>query len=800
MEGISLFSKKLDLNFYHKDSEVNYDPTNKYYQATFDFEFEKEINDFMHSFIHEAVLSEEKFKDFGALPQDKNMVNFYFDILGDFNNAQWTDFNAWYYSHKARLQAKIKQIVLNSIIQQKELKIDDLEFFTWTSIITLIALMSEEYFQKHFDTLKIMRDTLIIRLGMAFEVILSEIFCDEEVRRKRSERTGQDGKKIEPLINRYVIMYADTADMTHVERIIFARDRAIYTDRTIFNKFNVFFEDMAGFSKRIKINDGFKNILSDMESIKLMLKSKKDRHILMKLIDRDREFKEKITVKYEKSNIRRVLKEIIAETGSSDLLNFIRHDNVIEDIFSENKVKNYFIKLLNIIGNKKSKELARYAGFACDRVQRSAKPFFGGLRAKELEKILTAGIENFSYCLRLMNNFYSIRSKYGKKSAYSEEMLGIKIMRQSMLKTGTDPDTGRESIDCVSIASDQKTRIENLFEEGNLFYIRAEGPIYRGSEGAVRGKKLFMFADLRNSTETTMKLTKDTAGFLSPYLNTVYKTSIANGGTEIYFAGDGFAAHFAKVSDCLRTAYIIHKEFAALRREAEEKIKAKERSVFKELVRIGAITTEMNTGNLSNIDHNAQSGEVRDFLAMIIRNPGMKIEEGLHIVAGEYSMPRVEIGIGITEGELFFAVIGEENNVRFNIVLSPSLTQAARLSGSAAEVKEYLEKLYGIRNIPRKAYSQNKKLFNQGIVITSDVFNTLRNEVDVNMVEAAKIEISYNVYYYFDPVLEKYISLSKLEQPIALKGIEKDVEVFEVFTTATQVDAYVNNWLKKQKR
>ena len=58
-------------------------------------------------------------------------------------------------------------------------------------------------------------------------------------------------------------------------------------------------------------------------------------------------------------------------------------------------------------------------------------------------------------------------------------------------------------------------------------------------------------------------------------------------------------------------------------------------------------------------------------------------------------------------------------------MLSPSLTQAARLSGSNAEVKKYLETLYGIKNIPRKVYVREKKLFNQGIVITNDVFNKL---------------------------------------------------------------------------
>jgi class 3 adenylate cyclase len=796
----NLFSKKIDISFYHKKSEVNYDSTNKHYQASFDYAAEKEIIEFIDSFIYSVLLPDEKFMDFGALPRDKNMTNLYFDILGDFNNAQWTDFNAWYYDKKTRLEENFKKIIINSIRQQKEQKIDDLEFFCWMALITLIAQMSEEYFLKRFDTLKIMKDTLAIRLATAFEVILSELLHDEEIKRVRSEKTGQDVKKIEPLINRYCIMYADTADMTHVENIIFSKDKSVFCDRTIFNKFSAVFEQTLDLSERLKPDDNARNILSNMENIKVILGGRRDRTFLLKSVRRDREFIQKLVIKYEKSNIRRVLKEIVAETGNGGLINFIKHDGMLEEIFEDGRTRNYFIKLLKGLGNKRSSELARYTAYAYGRVERSTKSFFGGLSPKEMEKILTAGIENFSYCLRLINNFNFIRSKYGKRSAYSDEMTGIKIIRQSVLKIGAAPENGGDIIECSAAAIDQMTRIENLFQEGNLFYIRAEGDIYPGSTNTARGKKLFMFADLRNSTETTMKLTKDTAGFLTPYLNTVYKTAINNGGTEIYFAGDGFAAHFSKVTDCLRTAFIIHREFVSLRREAEDKIKIKEKNVFKELVRAGIINTDMLAVNLDGIDRNLQTDEIRDFLDMIIADPTLKIEDALHRVANEYSMPRVEIGIGITEGELFFAVIGEEDNVRFNIVLSPSLTQAARLSGSAAEVKQYLEKLYGLKNIPRKAYSQNKKLFNQGIVITSEVFDALANEVEVNILETVQTELSYNIHYYFDTALDKYISMSKLEQSISLKGIEKDVEVFEVFTTATQMDAYVNNRVKKGKK
>jgi len=135
--------------------------------------------------------------------------------------------------------------------------------------------------------------------------------------------------------------------------------------------------------------------------------------------------------------------------------------------------------------------------------------------------------------------------------------------------------------------------------------------------------------------------------------------------------------------------------------------------------------------------------------------------------------------------------------VRFNIVLSPSLTQAARLSGSNTEVKLYVEKLYGVKSFPRRVYVNEKKLFNQGIVITTDVFNQLKSEVQIGIVEKERIGLSYNVLYYFDKKLGRYISMSKLEQFIILKGIEGDVEIIEVFTPATEADDFINNWLIK---
>jgi len=266
-------------------------------------------------------------------------------------------------------------------------------------------------------------------------------------------------------------------------------------------------------------------------------------------------------------------------------------------------------------------------------------------------------------------------------------------------------------------------------------------------------------------------------------------------GVEIYFAGDGYAAHFNSAAASIRAAYCIHGEFAKLRREAEDRIRAKEKEIFAGLLKEKAITVDCRLTEAAT-NGMALAGELAGFFRIMNKNPEMKPENAVRLLAEEYSMPKVEIGIGITAGELFFAVIGEEK-VRFNIVLSPSLTQAARLSGSNAEVKQYLEKLYGVRSIPRKACVYNRKLFNQGIVITSEVFNMLSSEVDIKAAEPDKTGLSYGVLYYFDSVLGRNISMAKFDQGVSLKGIEDDVEVLEVFTPAAGADAFINERLKK---
>jgi class 3 adenylate cyclase len=797
MTKLAINCRKPDLVFYHKNSEVSYDPTNKFYQVTFQADFEKLAYDFIDSFT-DMVFADEKLKDFGALPKDRNMTDLYFDLLSDFGSLSWERFNDWYYNKKSKFQEALKKIIINSINQQGPLKIDNLEYFAWLSAVNLISSVVEDYFLKHLEQLNIMKESLFAFLGRAFEIVLREVFEDTSIDQLRSEKTQNDRAKIVPLINRYILVYNDIADLSHAEKALFTRDESVFIDRTVQNRLTHVFEVIAKVSRRFAVHDKMRHILSDMGNIKLILSDKADRKNFLKLLRGDKELLQKLAAKAERAVITGMLREIVCETGSSQLINVIRQDEAIEDMLFDPKLRTNVVKILKDIGNKKCAAAARYAASAADRVFRCNGGFFKKLSPKEFEKIVLFNLENLAHFYRVVDNFHVVRSKYGKKSAYSDELAGIKIFRQTVIKPVINGDTGRESMQCVMIPDDQRTRIENLYEEGSLFYMRGEGSLYPGIEGSVRSSKLFMFADLRNSTETTMKLTKDTAGFLTPYLNTVYSVSKEHNGTEIYFAGDGYAAHFNAASDCIRTSYMIHAEFAKLRREAEDKIKAKEKELLKELVRIKAITPDMKVAGKTGEPAEVMTGELVNFLKIISRSGDINVETAVRTLAEEYSMPKVEIGIGITLGELFFAVVGEES-VRFNIVLSPSLTQAARLSGSNAEVKQYLEKLYGMKNLPRKVCVYTKKLFNQGIVITNEVFNMLRSEVDINMIEAGKISLSYNVYYYYDENLRRHISLSKMEQGIALKGIEGDVEVFEVFTPATSADSFVNDWINKYK-
>ena len=795
MAKTPLVSSKLDLVFNHKDTEISYDPSNTFHQVTFSYNFEKELHDFIDS-LAGLCFTDDKFREFGTLPADFNMTSLYFDMLRDFPRLPWDSYNRWYYERKARFAGVFRELILNAISTEKDAGIKGFEFFAWAASGTLAALMTDEYFMKHFEKLKIMKETLVYIISRALETVFFEVYADSFVDKYRAEKTGADKKRIEPLTSRYCLVYYDQADRTHIEKMIFSRDSVISIERETANGIMSALEETVAVSKRVERRDTPFNVYADFHNIRFILAGKKDRKIFIKKCRKNRGLSRAVAAHREKKMIFKAVTALAASSPSQELLNVIRHPEVINDMFDEKKALVYILKALKSMKKTDADTLAQKVKESYSRVERSTNRFFNTLSSGSYEKALAAAAEDFSLYLRIIKEYTEVRKRFGRRSAYGEELSGIKILRQGEIKNILDEETGVARDELVPIPVDRKTRIENLFEEGNIFYLKPDAPMYASAGGAKRGKKFFMFADLRNSTETTMKLTKDTAGFLTPYLNTVYSVSKSQAGSEIYFAGDGYAAHFNSAADCLRTCYMIHAEFAKLRRDAAGKLKEKEKELFKKLVQ-GKIIDENYTVRVTAAAGGEYSEDVNDFIRLAEKNPGINMMDAVNLVAKEYSMPMVEIGIGITMGELFVAVIGE-GEVRFNIVLSPSLTQAARISGSNNEIKEYLEKLYGIKNMPRKAYAREKKLFNQGVVITADVFDTLRKEVQMEAVNAKAAGLSFDSYYYFDSVVNRYICMSKLEDTIVLKGIEGEVEVFEVFTPAAQTDGFINDYLKKR--
>jgi len=788
---LALTPKKYDLEFFHKNSQVNYDPVNRHYRATFDFSFEMEVYGFIDSFL-DLLFSDNKFRDFGALPSDRNMTGLYMSMLRDFNNVNWEDYSKWYYGSRARLYTSLKAITVNIIDCQRALKIKDLEFLGWASYSALLSALTEEYFHRHFEKVNIMRETITHLIGLAFEGILTEIYKDSELGSLRNEKTGADKRKFEPFTGRYVSVFNDIAEQTNVEKMVFSRDERVFLDRQCVNGLMEAFSSVLKKSRRVCAGGGLREIMAEPQLIKNLLYDRRDRRHFASIIKKDRQLKEKLVTKAEAHFVLEAAREIVAETGSGPLMNIIRHPEYAEELFTEPKVKKYITGALKGIGGQKANSLLRRIQSAESRVKRSRNRYINNLTGKEYDDAVYTCIDNFTLYHKIITDFASVRRVYGKKSGYSEDFSGLKLLRQGGIKSMKPGDFGGEIEAFMAISDEQKTRIMNTYEEGGVFYFRQDGAIYPGEQGNIRGKKFFMFADLRNSTETTMKLTKDTASFLTPYLNTVYRISKANNGSEIYFAGDGYAAHFSGITDCLRAAHQIHGEFARLRRDAEMKLADKEKAIAKELVKLGVIDPASGKATGKQAAREGLGEEIAEAAALIAPPRKMPPAEAIAKTAAEYSMPRVEIGIGITEGELFFAVIGEEENVRFNIVLSPSLTQAARLSGSDGAVKTYLEKVYGLKNIPRKVFVHEKKLFNQGVVITGEVFNALRREVEVKSAEAQDTKLTYKSLYYYDSTSGKYMAMSKMDSGVNLKGIENEVEIFECFAPGSEADTAIN--------
>ncbi len=155
-------------------------------------------------------------------------------------------------------------------------------------------------------------------------------------------------------------------------------------------------------------------------------------------------------------------------------------------------------------------------------------------------------------------------------------------------------------------------------------------------------------------------------------------------------------------------------------------------------------------------------------------------------------MPRIEAGIGITGGDLFLALVGEEDQPKTPIVISPALTQAARLSGSSDVVKVHLDHEYGAAFV-FNAQVWEQKLYNRGIVITEDVLDELRTEQEVRPLSSPEAVLSKESFlFYSDTQLKRRLIIRDLVDTVSLKGIGSKVRIFEVAPAFSFVDKHFN--------
>jgi class 3 adenylate cyclase len=292
-----------------------------------------------------------------------------------------------------------------------------------------------------------------------------------------------------------------------------------------------------------------------------------------------------------------------------------------------------------------------------------------------------------------------------------------------------------------------------------------------------------------------MKLTKDTASFLTPYLTAVDTEAQAAQGERIYFAGDGYAAHYRYSADAIRAAYNLAGRFIQLRSQSTEEHRRRVKAIYQEAKALNLPWLKPRTleKSLGSLKAGTVSAEVRAFLQQLASQPAESITEEILMkvlikLASDYCMPRVEVGVGLTSGELFQAMVGAEDRPKYPIVISPALTQAARLSGSSDAVKKHIEEKLP-QPFPFHAHAWDQKLFNRGIVITDEVYEKLQTEVHIKKVEQKiKIFEKESFFYYYDTRLNKRLILRNIPETIALKGISKPCHIYEVILPYSVTD------------
>ena len=826
MRTKKVLPKRSDCFFFdHKPSEINYGGKMRFQQVAFlpaqdkDIDFEimifRVINRFAEIIQERSPKSDLIFAEWQSSQEDvfvddtggellvfkawhSELADIFFDQWCETPLLSLKNFQAWIKHEVIDLAKAYRRLRMNAIVQEPSAGIHRLNYYVSLAITTIIAEMISEYFEKQLEQLGKLATRARYTLGRVLCLVfmtIEESAALSQVRGKELGTTVLD-EGCRRLLNPFVLGFIDIADIGMVEEVL-AGPNPHQISHQLRSQLISLFNTVLSTSKVWETHN-LKRVLANPAALKEIMETHKDRKRMTRALRRNRELRAKIVFENVRLRLRHVLREYLRTTAhADDILPYVYNERQMEEIFTKPAVQRRFFKVLKKKATPAREQVMQVAQAGIKMIKRSRRKLFGGLSKRDQDYEFEDVLKRFGNLLAYSEDFNQVRSRYGRDSNRAINWQGIRIWRIQNLRYNHQAKNSRERLLLMNVLDKCQAEIKNNFAEGNLFLLRSSGEIYPQQQQR-RGRVVFLFADLRNSTETTMKLTKDTASYLTPYLTAVNSSALKFQGKRIYFAGDGYAAYYEKAADAIRASFEITAQFNKLCKISSEEHLREAKEIYQAASGLGLDLrhpAKLKQG-ITALKPGCLTKKAEDFLMELSRVENETIHEDvlkkiLANIAAVHSMPRVDVGVALTNGELFFALVGDERDKdteKIPIVISPQLTQAARLSGSSDQVKNYIDSHLS-QPFFFNTYTWDKKLYNRGIVITEEMFEQIKQEMDVTPLFVSDAEFKKEkLYAYEDRKIQRRTIIRENTEPVMLKGIDQPCRVYEVATMGSVLD------------
>lgn len=759
----------------HPESEVTHGGDNRFHQIAFDYDFaehafntEKILFDVISGL---AVLLAKKgdIQKYESLSADKRTASLYLDLLAEAPHVSYEDFQKWLQGPVAAFQRVATVLRKQSLSESLRLRIPQLDAFSVASLSTLCATQTQEALEVYYDDLQPVRGTFLRTLSRALQSALQLVESSSDIQLLAAQKLGPDR---DLLPYKYFVSEQALRSLNPREVDLFLQELDFPGPYPLFRQLPrmldaLFTELLSGSIPLTLPEQGLQAALAEPKNLDALLKNPKISRKLLQIIRSNKAIADLLMQARETSFFR--------GQGRQWLLSTSRVPRpAAELIASPRRIRRMISDpgLAKKVAAESSlpQELASLAVTCARRIKKRS-----GLKA---------GLSYFSPVLsgyfqfkQDLARFQRAREVYGLHPRRAGELTNLKLFRVGRMSRSAEAVEPAKKFLFDNFDRRAIHTIRNFAEEGRLLTIVPSGSFFH-SKARTSRRTLFLFADLRNSTETTMRLTRDTAGYLAPYLTAVNTSAINQKGERIYFAGDGFASNFSSILSVLRCCWDIHDAFLKLRKSAEQEIYKRLKSRLRVLK-----TLPLQFLNPKDAEHylstqeaklDAPTKEVLMYIVQSGKEPMTtdKVDAYVRRQVEAETMPMIEAGIGITAGDLIFALVGEAQEEKLKIVISPALTTAARLSGSSEEVEAETK---SIDNFAFKAHAHNGKLFNRGVVLTEEVYQILTQEV--KLIDQPG---SPGIKCFYDAQSKRYFGFRRLTEELSLKGITDPVPVYEM--------------------